>query len=688
MRASKMLCTSVLIAACVPVVARAQTVVFSEGFDGGTGVGRFDSYLSQGDGSFNASYDYGAFKYKLFPDYENNPSLFTEQFIPPAPGGTSTTGMRVSVNDTSGLIANMQLLPKAVGGGNVTVGDNFKIGFDMWINYNGGNGGGTGSTQHMAAGLNVAGTGDTGFAPGSTIQPGYLFTSTGEGGNSGDYRINTNDTGDDGPTYEKVNANWTGVREVNYDHVTGAYLGGDINPDEAQNSYFESLFPTGTAETPGAPGKQWVHVTIEQHGNAVEYSMNGKHVASLFLSNTMSGVPTFGLYDRNTGTAGAEQPDLFMLYDNIAVTQLAPTTKFNASSGTFGNAANWTNGVPSGNGQDAVFDGAPGAATVTVSAPVTLRALRFDSANSYTIGGASTISLTAETNNFVVNAGSHSITAPVAVTGHMSIYNRAGTTLTASNVSTDPTKFFSKTGTGTLAINKIRAAGMTLTAGVVQLLPNGGTSKVGAMHLSDSHPLLDITNNALILDYTLRADTVDPLTNNSPFETILGQVAQGRHNGDWNPTPGDASVITSSAAAAVAADNGNTHKTAIGFGESSALFGASGGIFNGEAVDGDAILIKYTLIGDSNLDGRVNALDFNILASNYGNPLATQWVQGDSNYDQFVDSSDFSALAVNFNSALAGPGLGTLVPEPMIGAAGIALGLFALRRRTAGSKEH
>jgi hypothetical protein len=62
----------------------------------------------------------------------------------------------------------------------------------------------------------------------------------------------------------------------------------------------------------------------------------------------------------------------------------------------------------------------------------------------------------------------------------------------------------------------------------------------------------------------------------------------------------------------------------------------------------------------------VNALDFNALASNFGqNAGAEFWWQGDFNYDGNVNTLDFSALAANFNAPLASsPALGSAVPEP------------------------
>src|SRR2546430_6698224 len=73
------------------------------------------------------------------------------------------------------------------------------------------------------------------------------------------------------------------------------------------------------------------------------------------------------------------------------------------------------------------------------------------------------------------------------------------------------------------------------------------------------------------------------------------------------------------------------------------------------------VTVAYTYAGDSNLDGKVNALDFNSVATNFSG--ATQWTSGDFNYDGAVNGLDFNALASNFNSTLtiAAPSLGALV---------------------------
>ncbi len=97
--------------------------------------------------------------------------------------------------------------------------------------------------------------------------------------------------------------------------------------------------------------------------------------------------------------------------------------------------------------------------------------------------------------------------------------------------------------------------------------------------------------------------------------------------------------------------------------------------------------MRYTLAGDANLDGKVNASDFDALASNYGKSGANLWTKGDFNYDGLVNVVDFNLLASNYNAALSAPALsapaplGTLVPEP--GTIGLVslLGLLPLRRR-------
>ena len=134
---------------------------------------------------------------------------------------------------------------------------------------------------------------------------------------------------------------------------------------------------------------------------------------------------------------------------------------------------------------------------------------------------------------------------------------------------------------------------------------------------------LDLNDDDAILDYT----------GTSPLPRITQLLAEGYNGGTWN-----GNGITSAVAQSVALNAANPNKTAIGFAEASALGVSS---FDGQLVDSTAILLKYTLAGDANLDGKVHAQDCDDLASNYGKQSRT-WLQGDFNYDGQVNSLDFT----------------------------------------------
>jgi hypothetical protein len=159
--------------------------------------------------------------------------------------------------------------------------------------------------------------------------------------------------------------------------------------------------------------------------------------------------------------------------------------------------------------------------------------------------------------------------------------------------------------------------------------------------------------------------------------TIKGYITTGYHAGAWN-----GNGIYSSTAKA------SGGKTGIGYATASSL---GVGSFAGQSVNPTDALIRYTYFGDANLDGKVNALDFNALATNFGKtPGSDVWSQGDFNYDGSVNTSDFTAMAANFNaSPLSSPTLGSLgsgelsraVPEPATFALLFTLGMTGLAPR-------
>ena len=67
--------------------------------------------------------------------------------------------------------------------------------------------------------------------------------------------------------------------------------------------------------------------------------------------------------------------------------------------------------------------------------------------------------------------------------------------------------------------------------------------------------------------------------------------------------------------------------------------------------NGTSVEVKYTLIGDTNLDGTVNYTDLLTLSQHYGQ-TGTSWAQGDFFYNQTTNFSDLLALAQNYGASL------------------------------------
>jgi hypothetical protein len=87
------------------------------------------------------------------------------------------------------------------------------------------------------------------------------------------------------------------------------------------------------------------------------------------------------------------------------------------------------------------------------------------------------------------------------------------------------------------------------------------------------------------------------------------------------------------------------------------------------------ILVKYTLLGDADLNGVVNGVDFGILAANF-NKGVSAWDAGDFFYHGVVNGVDFAALAANFNKGATGAAGGAL-SDPALVAFAEANGLMA-----------
>jgi hypothetical protein len=197
-----------------------------------------------------------------------------------------------------------------------------------------------------------------------------------------------------------------------------------------------------------------------------------------------------------------------------------------------------------------------------------------------------------------------------------------------------------------------------LGAGATMQIAKGSGASVLTALTVNSFSTLDITNNQIFVDYGSGTD---------PIASIAGWVKSGFNNGAWN---GYGIISTS------AQTNANY---GIGYADA-ADQGNPAGLSSGQ------IELRYTLLGDANLDGKVNGTDFAILAANF-NQSVSGWDDGDFNYDGKANGTDFTELAANFNQGVSASvaneaalqsfesanGLASSLPEP-----GSALGLGVL----------
>jgi len=215
------------------------------------------------------------------------------------------------------------------------------------------------------------------------------------------------------------------------------------------------------------------------------------------------------------------------------------------------------------------------------------------------------------------------------------------------------------TGTASLTVNRIRQDFLFVadTARVFTVGNGGpaGLSRLESLFFEDFENLnffgrWDLNNNDLIVDSDTASQAVE-------YDRTKRYIKSGFANGSWNGTG-----LNSSAAIAAAS---TLDRTGLGYVKAADVFTSFPATFVGETVDNTTVLVRYTLLGDADLDGTVNIGDFAFLASNFN--LPRDWRFGDFNYDGTTNIGDFALLASNFNQSLAaGLPRGAAVPEPAL----------------------
>jgi hypothetical protein len=221
----------------------------------------------------------------------------------------------------------------------------------------------------------------------------------------------------------------------------------------------------------------------------------------------------------------------------------------------------------------------------------------------------------------VTNSGTFNIVGGSNLTVSGGLANNGTITVNSNSSSTSTlTANSAITGSGSLVINP---------NALVRFAVNTGGSSQGSVTISGNGQM-DVNNNHFFINYGAGSD---------PIVTIYGYLKSGYNSGNWNG-PG----IMSTAASTQDAIGGSL-KYGIGWADGKDKIATS--------ISSGTIELKYTLLGDANLDGTVNGSDFSLLAANFGLGV-TNWDQGNFLFTSSVNGSDFSALAANFGQGDSG----------------------------------
>jgi len=249
------------------------------------------------------------------------------------------------------------------------------------------------------------------------------------------------------------------------------------------------------------------------------------------------------------------------------------------------------------------------------------------------------------------NGGNYSVTLNTAVSpGSVAVNNSNGNYVISGTGSIAGTTSLTKSGSGVLTLDTVNtysggtsvqegtlvaavhgalpSGAVNITGGALKLGANTGAATVASLTLS-GNGTLDLTNNQLFINYG---------SNSDPVSAIYSYLKTGYNNGAWNG-PG---IISSTA---------QTLTSGLRYGVGWA--DGNDGTRNVSGLSSGEIELKYTLLGDANLDGTVNGSDFSVLAANFGLGV-TNWDQGNFLYSSSVNGSDFSALAANFGQGDSG----------------------------------
>jgi hypothetical protein len=473
--------------------------------------------------------------------------------------------------------------------------------------------------------------------------------------------------------------------------------------------FFESAEPSVPGEVSdlaltflNAGGSAVGPVDANGYSDATYIPSSSVTTTSAWIKYTVTGVAPTGAtqvqvsFDFTGGSTVVGQQAAFVDDADLEGAGVPPTIAQWAvnGSGNWNSNGNWTTGsIPNAVDEEADFFGAitTSPQTIFTNSALTEGFLHFNNTNEYVIAGAPALTLQTSTGNAKVNVdqGTAELDLPVIVASNTVFTVAAGANLLVANpITINSGKTLTSTGGGTVTYQSIItvlgggasiAFGNSTHANELSVASGssasvGGTGTVLTLDTLANSGTLNLQNSELLINYGTGSD---------PIASVRAQLISGRAGGTWNGVGIDSSTAGLPA---------NSHY-ALGYadGADHVVVGLSSG----------TIEVKYTLLGDADLDGVVTGSDFTALVGNLGKS-GRVWDQGDFEYTGSVTGSDFTDLVSNLGKSSNGGsvvlpaadyvaidafaqanGLMADVPEPATGSMLLiaGAGMFMRRRR-------
>lgn len=235
--------------------------------------------------------------------------------IPEAPSSTGTfaprRGLKFRVNEASGIKNGISVSPL-----NGNFGGDYRLRFDLWLNYAGplDDLGVAGTTQAGSAGVGTTGT--EAVWPGGFQTDGVWFSVTADGQDVGDYDAYVGATLQLEENGVYAAGDMAGARN----HTNPYYsTWGGVSAPAAQ----VALFPSQTGVTyANCLGLSWHTVTITKQGSEVTWDIDGRRIATVDVSAATLSANVFVGYHDPYSSVTENAPMQFGLVDNVRVENL------------------------------------------------------------------------------------------------------------------------------------------------------------------------------------------------------------------------------------------------------------------------------------------------------------------------------------------------------------------------------